>query len=339
MIPLCQAFALLPAPETSDAPSCLSLDLEVAGGLQQSWPEDGISTALTLPRSRLELGLTSGQYRGRVAVIGARTGGLDSVTGVRGESIVPVLQIAEAAWLGANITVAAGLIDDPWVATGNDEWGLRAAAPVLSEAVGWLDRSDLGISAAWGAPDQVISALATFTAGEGAQFAERNNGKNTTAMLIARPMPEHPERLTIALLGRDGSRGLDSARDHRAGGRVTAAVAPIRLGAEVLTAWGVAGDIDRTPLGISAWSEGSLPLELSVFARYDQTTEAIDDSTQHTVRGGVTWGSAPVRVILGVEHTSAEEQAVAIAGAGALAEQTRVYALLSMHPSGAVVLQ
>jgi len=339
MISLCQALSLLPAPEASDAPDCLSIGLEVAGGLQQSWPEDGISTALTLPRSRLELGLSTGKYRGRIAVIGARTGGLDSATGVRGESIVPVLQIAEAAWQGPNITVAAGLIDDPWVATGNADWALRAAAPVLSEAVGWLERSDLGISAVWGADDQVISALATVTTGEGAQFAERNNGKNTTAMLIARPVPAHPERLAIALLGRDGSRGLDSARDHRAGGRITAAVPPIRLGAEVLTAWGVAGDIDRTPLGISAWSEGSLPLELSVFARYDQTTEAIDDSTQRTVRGGVTWGSAPMRVILGVEHTDADPQAVAIAGAGALAEQTRIYALLSMHPSGAVVLE
>ncbi|MFT5681983.1 MAG: hypothetical protein ACI8RZ_002901 [Myxococcota bacterium] len=338
MIPLCLPLVLLPTKHTSDAPTCLVLDLDVAGRLEQSWPDDGVSTALTLPRSRLELGLTSGQHRARVAAIAARTGGLGSSTGVSGEAIVPVLQIAEAAWIGPNLTIAAGLIDDPWVVLGNDDWGLRAAAPSLGESVGWMDRSDLGISAAWGAPDSFVSAIATFTSGEGANFAERNNGKNTTAMLIARPVPDRPELLTVSLMGRDGSRGLDSARDHRAGGRITAALPPVRLGGEVLTAWGVGGDIERTPVGLSTWAEGTLPLSLTVFARFDQTTEDVDESTTRILRGGVTWGAEPVDVILGVEHTDADDQAVTVAGAGAFEEQTTLYVLLHVRQGGSVVL-
>jgi hypothetical protein len=338
MIPLCGSLALLPAPNDA-APTCLVVDLDLAGRLEQSWPDDGVSAAFTLPRSRLELGVTSERYRARVAMTAARTGGLGSSTGVSGESIVPVLQLADAAWLGPNITVAAGLIDDPWIALGNDDWGLRAAGAVLGEAVGWMDRSDLGASVAWGAPDGFISLIATLTTGEGARYAERNNGKDTTVMAIARPIPEKPDLIQVSLLARDGSRGLDSARDHRAGGRLTAAVAPVRLGGEVLAAWGVDGDIDRTPVGVSVWTEGSLPLSLSAFARYDQTDEDTSQSTTRTLRGGLTWGAPPARVILGLEHSVAGEQAMPVAGADAFSRLTAAYILLSVRQGGGVVLQ
>jgi hypothetical protein len=316
MIPLCGSLALLPAPNDA-APTCLVVDLDLAGRLEQSWPDDGVSAAFTLPRSRLELGVTSERYRARVAMTAARTGGLGSSTGVSGESIVPVLQLADAAWLGPNITVAAGLIDDPWIALGNDDWGLRAAGAVLGEAVGWMDRSDLGASVAWGAPDGFISLIATLTTGEGARYAERNNGKDTTVMAIARPIPEKPDLIQVSLLARDGSRGLDSARDHRAGD----------------------GDIDRTPVGVSVWTEGSLPLSLSAFARYDQTDEDTSQSTTRTLRGGLTWGAPPARVILGLEHSVAGEQAMPVAGADAFSRLTAAYILLSVRQGGGVVLQ
>ena len=338
MIPLCQTLALLPTPAVDGATTCLLIEVDLAGRLEQNWPDDGISTMFTLPRSRLELGVSSAQYRGRVAFTAARSGGLSSTTGINGEALVSELQIAEAAWLGPGITLAAGLIDDPWVATGNTDWGLRAAAPVLSEAVGWLDRSDLGASAAWSARSEVFAVIATLTSGEGARYSERNNGKNTTIVLIGHPIPDRPEVLALSLLGRDGSRGLDSARNHRAGARITGSITPVRLGGEVLATWGVDGDIDRTPLGFSIWTEASLPLALSVFGRLDQTSEATADSTTSTLRGGLTCRQGPLQVILGAERTKADAQAVPVAGADSLSSSTTAYVLVGIQQGGSVVL-
>ena len=339
MIPLCQTLTLLPAPISDGAPSCLVIDVDLAGGVQQNWPEDGVSSLLTLPRSRVELGVTSQQYRGRIAVIGARSGGLTSSTGINGEAIVPELQIAEAAWLGPQLIVAAGLIDEPWVVTGNNDWRLRAAAPIFSESVGWMERSDLGLSGAWSAASEVVTVIATVTTGEGARFAERNNGKNTTGMLIVRPVPAQPERLTISLLGRDGSRGLDSGRDHRAGARITTELEPLRLGAEVLQAWGIDSDIDRTPLGLSAWTEAGLPWSMTAFARLDHSIEDTDnDSSSSTIHGGLTRSTGPMTIILGAEHTQRGDRAVAVAGAGALSSQTTAHVILAVRQGGAVAL-
>ena len=340
MIPLCQTLSLLPAPTSEGAPSCLIIDIDLAGGIEQNWPEDGVSSLLTLPRSRVELGVTSQQYRGRIAVIGARSGGLGSSTGINGEAIVPELQIAEAAWLGPQLILAAGLIDEPWVVTGNDDWRLRAAAPIFSEAVGWMERSDLGVSGAWSAPREVVTIIATVTTGEGARFAERNNGKNTTGMLIVRPLPGQPERLTVSLLGRDGSRGLDSGRDHRAGARITTALEPVRLGLEALQTWGVDSDIDRTPLGLSTWAEAEMPWSMTAFARLDHSIEDRDDadSSSSTIHGGLTRSTGAMTIILGAEHTQRGDSATSVAGADGLSSQTTAHLILAVRQGGAVAL-
>lgn len=342
---LCAAVGLLPLPPGElPAPDggCLYVDIDAAGRLEANLPDDGISVLATVPRGRAEIGVYGQQYGARFAVEPVRSGGLTSAIGIDGESIVARYQIAEA-WIAAprlGLRAGAGIVDDPWVVTANDAWLLRAVAPTLGEEAGWMDRSDLGLIGSWTAPGGLASAAVSFTNGEGARFVERNNGKDTTGLLTVRPL-DGGDRLTVTVMGRDGSRGLSSAVDRRLGARLTSALGPADLGAEVLKAWGVGGDADQVPYGWSAWARGSLPADLSVFARADQTTAIPGEgtSTATTLRAGVGWQPAePARLIAGVEQRSTGAQATAVAGADGTAQTTTLYVLLSVRHRGALTL-
>ena len=333
---------LPPPPAEPVAPNATHLyaDLDVAGRGEQSWPEDGLSTLITLPRGRVELGLGGDRAGARVALEPVRSGGTSSPLGVDGESILGRYQIAEAwvRWPRLGLRGGAGIIDDPWVVTANTAWGLRAAGATLGEATGWLDRSDLGAIGAWTAPGGVLSVVGSLTSGEGARFSERNDGKDTTAMAILRPLaflePDQAPLLEAAVMVREGSRGLASARDHRAAARVTSTLGPATLGAEAILVRGLAGDADATPQGWSAWGRAALPWDTLAFARADQTTQRTGeaDTTATTVRGGLGWRPAPsALLLLGVEHTRSGTQAVPIAGADGAAQSTAAYALLGVR--------
>lgn len=343
----CPAYLLIqPAPGTeSTHPTCLQVDFDVAGRLETNLPDDGISTLATLPRSRTELALTDQTYGARVAFEGIRSGGVSSPVGIDGESIVARLQIAEAWMRFANLglRIGAGIVDDPFIITANDAWLIRAVAPTLTEENGWLERSDLGAIVSYTAPGEIASAVVSITSGEGARFVERNNGKNTTGMLIVRPfaVSDQAERLTVSLYGRDGSRGLGSARDHRLGGRLTTDIGPAHIGAEAMWNYGLTGDPDQTPWGWSLWGRAGLPLNLAAFARADQTTAISEEPTSRTttLRGGVGWQPAPLAMfILGAEQRSLGEQAAVTAGADGASQSTTLYVLLNVRHRGAVAL-
>jgi hypothetical protein len=349
MPPLCVALGLFPSPAGSsvaDAASCLYVDVDVAGQIGYTTPDDGIAALASLPRGRAELGLTGSTYGARFAVEPVRSGGLTSTIGIDGESIMARYQIAEA-WVALprlGLRGGAGIIDDPWVVTANEAWGLRAAAPTLGEATGWMDRSDVGLIGSFTAPKHVASLAVSLTNGEGARAVERNNGKDTTALLVIHPLAitgGDPGKLSLSLMGRDGSRALSSASDRRTGGRMTGILGPVNLGAEYLKAWGVDGDTEAKPSGWSAWARGTLPADLTLFARVDQTTDIPSDNASNTtiLRGGIGWSPAePALIIGGVEQTNAGAQASAIAGAQGLSNTTTLYLLLNVQHRGAVTL-
>lgn len=337
---------LVPSPSPSTAETdeadraCLHLDLDVAGRGEQSWPEDGLSTQVLLPRGRLEVGVGGRHAGARVAVEPVRSGGASSPLGVDGESIVSRYQIAEAwvRWPRLGLRGGTGLVDDPWIWTGNDAWGLRGAGATLGEATGWLDRSDLGAIGSWSAPSGGLSVVGSLTSGEGARTAERNNGKNLTAMAILRPLawmdPGQAARLELSAMVREGSRGLAAAQDHRLAGRLSSTLGPATLGGEALLARGAGGDPEASPQGVSAWARVALPQDTLAFTRLDHTAEIAGDpdTTALTLRGGVGWRPAPPAVLLvGVEHTRAGPQATPVAGALGLAQTTTAYALLHVR--------
>ncbi len=347
---LALATPLLPAAmDRTAAPAtggCVQAGAEVAGRLLQSFPAGGIDRAFTLPRSRFELGLGRGGAGGRLILGGVRSGGEDSYIGVAGESIVPQVQVAEARYRATplGLAVAFGLVDDPWVLTGNNAWDLRAVAPGLGEDNGWLDRSDLGATVGWTAPGAWATLAVTVSSGEGLARRERNNGQDTAGLLVVRPLAgvaDGSDLLQVHAFYRDGSRGLGLAPDHRWGVRLGHR-SPWAAGAlEVLTATGVQGDGSRHPLGMSAFAQVTPPpVPAIAFARVDHVDEQPGtDATDHAVvrvGGGLELpphaeGVAPMRLLVGWERATADAAVTGLAGAPSGTSASAIWVQLDLR--------
>lgn len=317
------------APLHAEAPAhpTLAARLDLAGRYARLLPDAGVSQALTLPRAKVGVGAGVGPASGRVLLAAVRSGGDADYVGVEGEALLAEVQVAEARLdlRGAGLAVGAGLVDDGWVVTGERAWGLPAVAPALGESLGWLDRSDVGGWAGWTSPGRELAVRAELTTGEGARGRERNDGKDLGGIVTARPLADHPDALVVQVYGRQGSRGLAAARDHRVGARVSGATPWADAGVEALAAWGVDGDAERAPWALSGWAVAHPWRGAVGLVRYDRAVEVAGDpeAVTGTVHLGAGWdvvdGPDAGRLLLGWSYTRAGDAVAAVAGADALA--------------------
>ena len=326
------------SPAVLDPSLCLVGRADIAGRLEVSSPDVGVSRRFALARGHAFVGIDfAGMASARVLLAPIRSGGEVGYIGVAGESFVPRLLIAEArfTWKQGGFTIAGGLVDDPWTVHGNSAWGLRPVAPVLAEEKLFFARSDLGGSLAWTSPLSIATLKVAMLAGEGEALRERNNGKNLTGMLTLRPLgPSQtldPDTLEISVLARDGSRGLGKARDHRGGLRVNGRVDSVRFGWEGIKAWGIDGDAEREPLAMSVWGsvQGVGPVPVVGYARLDLMNEGAPgdaETSSLTVRAGAgvllppNTKQKPLSLIVGWEGRRWGDAVAPLAGADALSE-------------------
>lgn len=320
------------APGVPAADACAGLRLDLAGRGAIDLPDVGLTRRLELSRARLELGVWGvGPATARVALIAARSGGATGYVGIDGEAIVPTIQIAEARvdakrW---GLAAAVGLVDDPWVIHGEDGWALRPVAAAAAELRGMQHRADLGGWVAWTSPGDWVAVAVTMTTGEGALAREQNEGKDVAATVSVRPFAAGPGGLTLELYGRNGSRGVASARDHRVGGRVTWEAGLAAVGAEALAGWGQQADAALLPLQTSVWARTGPKLPVVGWLRVDAglADRAAPASGAVTWRAGagpwLPWGPRaavrPASLVLGYEGTWLGLDARSVAGASAAA--------------------
>ena len=136
----------------------------------------------------------------------------------------------------------------------------------------------------------------------------------------------------FTVYGRDGSRGLGLARDHRLGVRASGSLGPVTGMVEGLAAWGVDGDALRQPLGGSASLVARPFGPLLAYVRLDLSTEAWGDSEAgtRTVLAGAgvelpDMDAPPLRLIAGYSGTRVGDGVAAIAGASALQDADMVF--------------
>lgn len=323
------------------APSavCVAGDADVAGRASLSVPDAGISRALSLPRARFGGALGYGSVAAaRVEVAAVRSGGEAGYVGVDGEALVPEITVAEArvGWPAFGLAAGAGVVDDPWVRSGDLAQGLRDVAPGFGEEAGWMDRSDVGGWVGWSAPRRLVVARVDVSAGEGARFRERNEGKDVAATVTVRPLPD-TEGLAVTVFGRDGSRGLGLARDHRLGLRVSGAPDGWTWGLEGLAAWGVGGDAERQPVATSAWLLARPVGPIVFFGRLDLATEALGEAEAGSgawfAGAGVELGGKlrPARVLLGYQGLRVGERVAALSGAADLENSDTIWLQIGVH--------
>ncbi len=325
---------------------CVQVGAEVAGRFARLLPEGGIDRQFSLPRSRFELGLARDGAAGRLVLGGVRSGGEDSYIGVAGESIVPQVQVAEAKYTAARagLAVSMGLVDDPWVVTGDQSWDLRAVAPGLGESNAWLERSDLGAIVGWTAPQGWATTALSLTSGEGLARRERNSGQDTSALLVVRPLTplsRGADLLQLHVWARDGSRGLGRAPDHRLGVRVTHRSDWAAGGVELLSATGIQGDAARTPTGRSAYVQVTPPqVPTLAFARWDDVHEqpSVPATHRKTLRLGAgirlpphATGVPPMRLLLGFEQLTQDALVTGLAGAASSQDASALWLQLDLR--------
>ena len=320
------------SPKVDDPALCFVGRGDLAGRFEGSLPEVGISRRFGLARAHGTLGLDLWGLGGaRVLLAATRSGGTTGYIGIDGESLVPKFLLAEArfTWQQAGFTVAAGLVDDPWVITANQAYGIREIAPTVGQERGFFARSDLGVSLAWTSPLSIATVHLAMLSGEGTDLRERNNGFNTTGMLTLRPLApaDLPRALAVTVLARDGSRGVGSARDHRGALRVASELGPVRFGWEGMKAWGFAVDGEREPGATSVWATlrdlrpalASVRLDL-----YAEDLDAVQDTGSLTARvaGGVVLPPLgdlkPIEVLVGWEGRQYADAVAPLAGAESL---------------------
>jgi hypothetical protein len=309
---------------------CGALSAEIAGGFSRAWPETGVNERFVLPRAQVQAALGQGPVGLRAGLAAVRSGGEGGYIGVAGEAIVPEVQIAEARWAPhPQVAVGAGLLEDPWRAAAQAAWGLPAVAAPMVERAGLSPVSDLGMGAVLSSPGGRVEGGLHLSSGEGARLRERNDGQDVAALLQVSPLGE--ERLSIELYGRDGSTGLGSVRDHRAGGRVAFTAAPVTAYGEVERAWGLGGDALAEPIAASAGGVVALKQGPQAWGRLDwlRARPADPESDRYEFFLGGGYAQGPALVGLSYSGQRNDPAASLIAGAEALASAHQLTLFLS----------
>jgi hypothetical protein len=340
LLPCAAIAAMWPyVPEAGTLPAedeaCLYVAAEAAGRLDLTWPDPGIAAQARMERARLELGAVTGAGAGfRVAVDGRRSAPESGYIGLEGESFYGRILIAEGSWslTQVGLTLAGGLVDDPWVLSGNRAFGFRPFAPSVAAYAGLAPRSDLGGTLTWVSKNQTVDALVSLQSGEGLARRERNDGKDLHARVTVRPIPDDAQALAIAIYGRQGSTGTASARNHRFGARVSSRWNGLVAGTELLAAWGVDGDTERTPKVWSTWTGwdqgwglGFVRLDLADLDADTQEDGQTDVWAVAGVRPPGDAPQAPAYLAFGVHHTAYGPQAAPVAGGAGSAGVTQVF--------------
>lgn len=316
--------------ELSEDP-CLAM--EATAGLRQRWPDLGVSRGFVLPRARLGGALARGPVGMDVEVAAVRTGGDAGYLGVLGESIVPRVELWRAVGVWAfkdNLTLVAtaGLVPDRFVAAVDGGALVGGALPYALDR-GLLDRSDLGGGLLL--HSDTIDVALDATSGEGLARRERNDGVDLTAFVDVHP----GEHVHVHVQGRDGSRGMDRARDHRLAARVLVDFEHVDAGLESVSAWGIDADPLRTALGGSSfaavhWTPVSGALRADV-TRYDGSGTRVSGFAAVGLDLPIDAPEPPAHLWFGVEHGRDDAAAAPLAGADALATWTSLFVLIDTH--------
>lgn len=290
--PPCSPHPPLDTVKELHAEPCVTVAAEVMGRLRFDLPNTDLSRQAELSRLRVQATVEQGPASLRVAMVPTRSSSEAGTPGIDGEAYVNKLQIAEAR-LDApelGLAVAGGLVDDPWTITGQGPYGLRGVTPVLATDSKAFARSDMGAWAAWRGLDRRLLVSATLLSGEGADLRERNNGKNGTLMLTGFPLLESDRHVAVTVMGRNGSRGPDAARDHRVGIQTRLVKPELAAGLEGIRAWGMGGDATKELIGGSIWTRTGPALPAVAWARLDHwradPTNPASATTKAMVGGG-----------------------------------------------------
>ncbi|MEE2786881.1 MAG: hypothetical protein VX589_06045 [Myxococcota bacterium] len=350
------AFALFALPVVSGPPAHgasqgeqagFGVQLELAGRFAYTETDEGIGQKFVLPRTRVSLMADDGQaISGRFVLAAVRSTPETGYLGVDGEALITRIDAAEGRvhWRKLGLSLAAGVLSNPWIDRRNDRWTWQAVQPTVAEAQGFMARADLGFELRWHRKDELISAWIQGHAGEGHRFRERNGGQSVIGVIRLRPLGfsnrAWARYVEVSLMGLEGSVGAASARNHRFGGRLAAGDETITGGVEWIKALGQNGDPVPEPWALSVWAETNPWRALIGYARFDlvELSPHFEETHRHTFDVGIgvqmpyeaARPDRQGRLSLGYRLARADEQATPVAGAAGQESTHMVFAQLTL---------
>ena len=322
-----------------------TLRMETAGGYAYTTPSASLEHAFVLTRGRIALQLGLNEFVStRWAVDAVRSAPATGYIGVDGESILPRIQVAEVAtrWPSARLRLTMGVVERPWSAQGNADWGLRPVAPTLIEREGWLEAADLGGTLTWTLPDGMGALWTAFLSGEGYRRRERNEDKSMVLGARLTPLaaldPQLHDALVLGVLVQRGRFGVSEARQHRTAFRLTGGLEWLRGGLEYTVVEGVDGDAAPEPTGLGFWVRVMPYGPLLTYARLDWVQElpTVDESQRWIVDTGLgirlheAAAGERAYFLIGYTRQEAGQQALGIAGASGVAKVDTILIQLSV---------
>jgi len=324
------------APVVVDRPPAagprLVLELELVTQARWARRTGDDLTDLRLDRGELGARLALGPHAaGELRVEAIRSAVEGGTLGIDGDSTVirvKYAQVTGAYALGpATVEGALGFVPDPWIRALEAGYTLKPLSRTASERLlGW-PTSDLSALARVAVGPARLAV--TIGNGEGLRFPERNTGKTTTAVLDVIALERPAARVTLAAVGRDGSLGVASIRDRRAGGGASVVTPFVRAGVEAVRAWGIGDRGEAEGWAFGGWAEGRIverdAWRVLVAAR--GATLGFDDAGRRSTFGGALAlepfadlsGPRParVRVWLAVDRVTSSGGAMPLPGADA----------------------
>ncbi len=306
---------------------CSSLDMNVALRASQYLPQEGIHQRLTLHRLGIRGGFAHEQFASRIFLAQVQTGGNQGYIGIDGESIALRVEMVDLRYQPLSfLQISAGIVDDLWIESETIDWKLRDLEKHLAEEYQWGTRGQVGSSMSIQFPKDFGQFFVSYTAGEGAYRRERNNGKNTSALIQFYPLQS--SRLGISLYGQDGSYGFDSARNHRVGGRITSEWGVGHLGVSALKSWGLPSDINDEPLLLSAWCSQKIAGDIHGVLRSGQLRR--ETALQAEWLAAISYSpQSEANIWIGWKGNRGENQTTSIAGSSAEQFQQQIFIQLN----------
>jgi hypothetical protein len=320
------------------------LDTELFSTYHYVDAEAGSFNEFTLPRAEAGVRFESPRHwGGELRLEAVRSASPDGVVGIDGNSLVLRVKRAQVSWsheLGPlDLAVHGGLVAEPWVEAIEGHYPWRDLSATSGERAGLLDTSDLGLRATARLWDNRIRLVLGATNGEGRAQRELNDGKNFTGVLSVDALHTDSLQLGVHVLGRDGSLGGGSARNHRFGGALTASWKDLGAGVEFVQAEGVDGRSDQRTQVLGTWLGGSIWRGLGGFARFDLVRPdlTVEGASRSSVLAAVYWEQDGARAAIHYEGRTATDQAADLPGVSASGSDNRVGLNLSWRGAFAIL--